>query len=154
MIREEREELHEFVTPEGAASIVAHRLGVMVDLGSRSTEKQMGGINVEVFEEIEKELEKAQLTRPNWEPKEGDTLLGVIVRIDHIKTEKIDNDLMEIKPSDGSGEVTVWKSQLLKELFEKAKLGDNVGLKYLGKIKSDAGRTYKNIRWVLKPARG
>jgi len=158
-IREEREELHEFVTLEGAASIVAHRLGVMLDFQetsgnqvSRSTKNQNGGVKMEVFDEIEKELEKAQPTRPNWEPKEGDTLVGQIARIDHIKTEKIDNDLMVIKPSDGSEEVTVWKSQLVRELFEKAKLGDNVGLKYLGKLKSDAGRTYKNIKWVLKPA--
>ena len=154
-IRAERRELHEFVSLEGAASILAHRLGVMLDLGqvSRSTKKETGGVKMEVFDEIEKELEKAQPTRPNWEPEEGDTLVGVVVRIDHIKTEKINNDLMVIKPSDGN-EVTVWKSQLLKELFENAKLGDNVGLKYLGKLKSDAGRTYKNIKWVLKPAQG
>jgi hypothetical protein len=59
-IREEREELHEFVSLEGAASIVAHRLGVMLDFQetsgnqvSRSTKNHDGGIRMGFEFEVE-----------------------------------------------------------------------------------------------------
>ena len=54
-IREEREELHEFVTLEGAASIVAHRLGVMLDFNqvSRSTKAENGGKKMGLEFEVE-----------------------------------------------------------------------------------------------------
>ena len=103
------------------------------------------------FEEIKKELDEAKPIRPNWEPKEGDELMGKVIRIDHISTEAVDNDLMVVAPADGGEEVTVWKSATLTELFKQAHIGDLVGLKYLGRVKGEKGRAYKNVKYVLKP---
>jgi len=98
------------------------------------------------FEEIKKELDEAKPIRPNWEPKEGDELMGKVTHIDHISTEAVDNDLMVVAPADGGEEVTVWKSATLTELFKKATSGASVGWRYLGGVKGGKGRPYKTAR--------
>jgi hypothetical protein len=99
------------------------------------------------MDEIEKELDREQEIYPNWEPAEGEKLIGEVIRKDNAAG----YDLIVVKPVDGEP-LTVWKSTTLNELFEKVKVGDIVGLKYLGQATSEKGRTYKNIRFVLKPA--
>ena len=59
-------------------------------------------------------------------------------------------DMIVVKPANGEAR-TVWKSTTINDLFTRVKIGDAVGLKYLGMMKSEKGRSYKNIKFVHEP---
>ena len=101
------------------------------------------------MEDLEKKLDEAPEIYPNWEPAAGDKLVGEVIRKDMVKG----FDMLVVKPKNGEAR-TVWKITTLRDLFEKVKVGDRVGLKYLGEMKSEKGRNYKNIRFVLEAKQG
>lgn len=103
-----------------------------------------------MYEKMREELEKVEVYKA-WIPQPGDTLMGEIVRKkEKVQTTKGLNDLMVVK-TEGGEDITVWYSTTLKELFAQARVGDKVGLKYVGMEQSKAGRDYKNIKYVLEP---
>lgn len=122
----------------------------------------MGGINLEneVRDEIERELEQQSIRGEKWGPAPGESLIGEVIKMDEPIVGKVKdengnlkdkrNQLIVIK--DNNGKLwTVWKSKALEELFSKVKVGDTVGLKFVGKQNIKTGGTFKKIEVVLKP---
>ena len=101
------------------------------------------------MENLEKKLDEEQEIYPNWEPAAGEKLVGEVIRKDVVKG----YDMIVVKPANGEAR-TVWKSTTLNDLFTRVKIGDAVGLKYLGMMKSEKGRSYKNIKFVHEPKQG
>jgi len=115
---------------------------------------------MEKISEIEKELEYQSLRGEKWNPEPGESLIGEVIKRDEPIVGKVKdadgslrdkkNQLIVVKDKDGKL-WTIWRSKALEELFEKVKVGDTVGLKYVGKQSVKTGGTFKKIEVVLKP---
>ena len=106
----------------------------------------------EIKEELER-MAREQAIYPDWEPNAGDVIAGeVIVRKTIERTDGTTNEVIVVVPEDGSEARTIWESAVLKKLFGEVKIGDRVGIKYLGmqESKKTKGRMYKNYIWTLK----
>jgi len=115
-------------------------------------------------EEIRRELEYRAIRGEKWVPNPGDELIGeVLKKQENVPVRKVKdetgkekdqlNDLIVIK--DGSDKLwTVWKSKATEELFAKVKVGDRIGLKFIGKQNIKTGGTFKKIEYVLSAKQG
>lgn len=105
-----------------------------------------------VYEKIKQKLDEMKVY-PNWEPKEGEELIGKVIRKETITGAKtgMTNDMIVVQTENGEA-YTVWKSKTLENLFDVVQVGDAVGLKFVGMVKSEKGRSYKNIQFVREPA--
>jgi len=125
--------------------------------------KQQGGREMEEEEKIRKDLEYLALRGEKWSPAPGESLIGEVIKKDepivgrakdesgNIKDKK--NQLIVVK--DKNGKLwTVWKSKATDELFAKVKIGDTVGLKFIGKQNIKTGGTFKKIEYVLSAKQG
>jgi len=105
--------------------------------------------------EIEEELErmaKEQAIYPDWEPKAGDVIAGEVINRKTIeRADGTTNEIIVVLPEDGGEPRTVWESVVLKKLFAEVKIGDRIGIKYLGmQMGKKTKREYKNYIWTLK----
>jgi len=70
---------------------------------------------------------KDNLKTDFWEPKLGDSLIGLLVTI---RVSKYGKDLYDIKTSEGI--VTVKSSVVLQDVIDKSLLDKKIRIKYLG----------------------
>lgn len=95
--------------------------------------------NSEDWNEVEEEY---------WSPDEGEEIegefLGVINEVGENKS-----DVYKIKSSDGKN-VNIWGSKVLEGKMAGIKEGQLIKIKYLGKIKPEKGKEYKNYQVFTK----
>jgi hypothetical protein len=93
----------------------------------------------------EKEKQRSTSIGNSWRPKEGDTIEGIIEKVDETITEFGEQHFLEL--ATGDGKVTVWCNSILNEQVESedVKPGDHILIKFLGLKKSRKGnRSYKD----------
>lgn len=83
-----------------------------------------------------------------WSPKEGDKLIGVLVNIKE-HTGRHGSNLYLFK-TEGKL-VGIWGSLVIADRLKEAKIGDTVGIKYLGMETSKSGSNYKNYKIIVQP---
>lgn len=125
--------------------------------GSGGTEAESGE-EEGTWGKVEEKLDEEAPTPPTWNPTEDengnlpdseevDDLKGTINDIRE-NVGRNENDVITVVTPDGE-ERGVWKHIALEGLFEKAEIGDHVGVRFTGISKSQAGRKYHNYRYEL-----
>lgn len=104
------------------------------------------GSESSVWKELEKELEREPSRAPAWEPSEpGDQLLGEVTRTGRGPNGR----LIEVETPQGENYI-LWERVALKDLFDRVRAGDKIGVRFLGKEESASGRSYYNFRTALR----
>jgi hypothetical protein len=97
---------------------------------------------------------RAALDRGNsfWTPEPGDELVGAVVAVDR-RTGQF-GDYLVVTIDNGDEEVGVPATgSVLSRHLERVKVGDKVGIRFLGEGMSKSGRRYKNYTVRIKKAR-
>ena len=87
-------------------------------------------------------------TNPKWDYKMDEEITGTLVSIE-TEVGPNSSNLYTLKKADGSL-ISVWGTTLLDNRFNKAEIGSEVKIVYLGEAKSEkTGRTYHNFDFFL-----
>ena len=84
-----------------------------------------------------------------WNPEEGDEVSGNYLGVQEEVGENKSN-LYTIK-TDDSKQVGVWGSKVLDGKMIGLQIGQQVKIKFLGKVKPEKGKEYKNFEVYTKP---
>ena len=114
----------------------------------------------DLSERLKEQLEYQAIRGEKWDPKPGDSLLGKVIKRDKIPTSRkdkagnvIESDMVVIEDAAGK-RWTVWEKTALNKFFEDVKVGNQVGLMFVGEKATKKGlNPFKNIEYVIvKPA--
>jgi hypothetical protein len=120
--------------PENTAPHTAHELELLTMLQSWVDEDDV-------------DEERGSFPEP-WKPEAGETLIGIVRDRRSVDTDDGQRDVLELERPDGT-RVSVWLSRaVLREEIDRAnpKLGDGLGIKYLGEREGKSGRPYHLYR--------
>jgi hypothetical protein len=97
---------------------------------------------------IEDELEQAEQFAPGWRPNEQPTLIGTLTGRTSREGKYGPYEIDTLELDDG-GRIAVHRtSKILKEDLVPARVGDRVGIKYLGRHENG----WQNYKVVVEPA--
>lgn len=84
-----------------------------------------------------------------WNPEEGDAVEGEFLGTTKGVGEN-ESDVYNIRTTDGK-QVSVWSCKVLEGKMMNVKLGQQVKIRYIGKVKPEKGKEYKNYDLFTKP---
>jgi len=103
-----------------------------------------------VWERMREELEAQERVAQEWQPEEGEILLGTLLYTQQITGEYGTTPIAMLEDADSGETVAVWlKHKILQREWEgrKPEPGDRIGIKYLGE---ESGKNGKYHAYVLK----
>jgi len=104
----------------------------------------------EIYDKIDESLEKDYSDFPgDWKPEEDDIPEKILGEVTFKVMSEYGSVLVLETPDDKKWTVRPGRTAL-KDFLENAEEGDKVGLKYLGKKKSESGREYFDYRTVIR----
>lgn len=118
----------------------------------KKEESSAGKTQKQLFEDIASDLDAPREDYgekyESWNPeKVGEQIVGEVIQLGRqVPTKFGENDLISVKPEDGSDPVTVWNSKMLEKLFQEVSVGDFVGIRFDGRKPSGKGNPYKDFK--------
>ncbi len=103
-----------------------------------------------VWQRMKRELQEQDRVAREWQPNEGDILLGTLLYTQQVKGEYGTTPIAMIEDAESGETIAVWlKHQILKREWEgrDPQPGDRIGIKYLGE---ETGKNGKYNAYILK----
>lgn len=98
------------------------------------------------------DLDKEQELPASWEPKEGESIIGILVRKQE-NVGKYHSNAYRLRVQDTNEVKTVWGSKIIDEKLveQDAQFGDTIGIKFVGeKTAKDNKTKYKDFTVLVE----